>query len=58
MEPDAYDVAEHNIDYESKVALRSIAISLKRIADIIEGDKQQCGLLYYISCIEMNGRKN
>jgi len=56
MEPDAYDVSEHNLEYESKVALRSIAISLKRIADMMQGDEQNCGVLYYLSGIEQNGR--
>lgn len=38
--------------------LFSIAVSLKRIADLIEGAPDQAGLLYYISGIEMNTRSN
>jgi len=61
MEDDAYNVSEFNLDYESKISLRSIAISLKRIADAVclpGPNKAQMNLAEVVSQIEMNTRKN
>lgn len=50
MEENAYEVSEHHLEYESVLAQRSIAYSLKRIADALAPvDGQDIGnTLYYI----------
>ena len=61
MEDDAFNQVSSHLDYDdrmAKIANISIAISLKRIADMMQGDEQNCGVTYYLSGLEMNTRKN
>ena len=50
MEEGAYDASEHQLEYEAVLAQRSIAFSLKRIADALAPvNGQDIGnTLYYI----------
>lgn len=57
MEEGAYDASEFQLEAEAVAAQRSIAISLKRIADALD-DGSSHTLLETLRCIEMNGRQN
>lgn len=50
MEEGAYDVSDHQLEYEAVASQRSIAISLKRIADALapEGGQDIGTTLWYI----------
>ena len=41
MEDGAYDISEYQLEYEAVAAQRSIAISLKRIADFLDAVKTE-----------------
>lgn len=59
MEEGAYDASEHQLEYEAVAAQRSIAYSLKRIADALESKDyfdRPLKFMDVLSAIEMNGR--